>query len=119
MSKERELLKICRIWIGNLKVPQNNTQAYFQIQSGGNLIEQIEAELANPDEPICASCKDIGSAYTIGKESTKQQNPLSDDEILQIINDIDEVEDLNFWEKEAIERGFKLAEKHYCAGQTK
>lgn len=43
--------------------------------------------------------------------SPQQQKPLSDDEILKIINDIDEIEDLNYWEKEAIKRGIKLGEK--------
>lgn len=40
-----------------------------------------------------------------------KQHPLTKDEILELINDIDEIEDLNFWEKEAIIRGIRLAEK--------
>lgn len=41
-------------------------------------------KLAKPDqEPLCVSCKAIGAAYVIGKESP-QQKQLNDDEIKQL-----------------------------------
>jgi len=39
--------------------------------------------------------------------------PLSHDALLKIINDIDEIEDLDYWEKEAILRGIAIAEKEH------
>jgi hypothetical protein len=48
-----------------------------------------------------------------GRLMEKEFKPLSHDALLKIINDIDEMEDLNFWEKEAIIRGIKIAEKEH------
>lgn len=95
------------------------------------ILHDLKEELAKPEHEPIGEIKLLGNGDFIGDAfygvkwaggmqptcgtklyvSPQQQKPLSDDDVLQIINDIDEVEDLNYWEKEAIKRGIKLGEK--------
>lgn len=106
MSHCRELLKRAK----TLLIRPYSDKAEFKIAQ--KLIFEIEKELAKPEtKPVaCASC--VGTRVYM----LPQPKPLSEKEILKIINDIDEVEVLHYWEREAINRGIKLGEKAHNIG---
>lgn len=68
----------------------------------------IESRLHFHKPLDCVSnIKNVMPLYT----SLPQQKPLSEDAILKIINELEEDDYLNEWEKIAIRQGIRLAEK--------
>lgn len=141
----RELLKQALAALEDLfYIPEKSDRDEIRL-----IIEKIEAELAKPEsEPVAWMChrtlsnagglgggvvvefseikddeywNDKGATIEPLYTSPQKRNHLSDDAILEIINDANDMtgsnDDLNLWEREAIKFGIKAAEKFHGIGE--